>query len=63
MRRNHLTAAMDLSMPGEYKTATALEELRHNTNALQEFPDSAFSERREVPYGKGESQNSKAFNE
>jgi len=54
---------MDLSMPGEYKTATALEELRHNTNALQEFPGSAFSAGKEVPYGKGESQNSKAFNE
>ena len=50
------------SMQGEYKTATVLEEIRHNTDALQDYPAVRFF-RKEVPYGKGESQNSKAFNE
>lgn len=36
---------------------------KHDINALQEFSGSAFSTRKEVPYGKGESQNSQAFNE
>lgn len=37
-------------------------KIRHNTDALQGYPAVRFF-RKEVPYGKGESQNSKAFNE